>query len=364
MATLFEAPISHEANELEDEWEVHEHPEALEWEMHEAAHYSHEAHEWEDEAALYSPEAHEWEMHEAAHYSPEAHEWEDEAALYSPEAHEWEMHEHPESQEWENEWEADPFFGRAFKKFGRTIGRFAKRFAPSIVGKLAGMIPGAGLIAGPLAAKLTQALVSEGELEAQQAEANLFGTNEAHPEIGAHETSHEAALTEMLAAEATEAATEAEAASVLSASLPLTISIMGGRRALRPVMPALAQANSMLVQTMRRQGPAGRQLLRTVPSIQRQAVATLRAASRQGQPMTSPLAVKAMAASAQRVLNNPRRVDVIVNRNVALRPRVAPPTARRRVPTAYGARPNPYNPRRVGGYPSRPMTYRRIAGWG
>src|SRR2546422_391041 len=38
MATLFEAPIAHEAHEWEDEWETQE-----------ASHYSPEAHEWEDE---------------------------------------------------------------------------------------------------------------------------------------------------------------------------------------------------------------------------------------------------------------------------------------------------------------------------
>jgi hypothetical protein len=78
--------------------------------------------------------------------------------------------------------------------------------------------------------------------------------------------------------------------------------------------------------------------------------------------MTSPLAVKAMAASTERVLGNPRRVDIIISRNAALRPRVAPPTVgrqRSRMPSR-GA---PYGPRRpMSGSTSRPMIYRRIAG--
>ena len=128
---------------------------------------------------------------------------------------------------------------------------------------------------------------------------------------------------------------------------------MGGRRALRPVMPTLTQANARLVKTLGRQGPAGRQLLRTVPSIQRRTVATLRAASRSGRPITGPLAVRAMAAATQSVLNNPRRVQRIVERNLVLRRRVAPPSPRRAAVFVPNRVP-PYHPRRAAGY--RPMS--------
>ena len=64
------------------------------------------------------------------------------------------------------------------------------------------MIPGVGAIAGPLAAKLTKAIVREGEMEVTQFEAEAFGSGEALGEIGETESAHEAALTELLAHEA------------------------------------------------------------------------------------------------------------------------------------------------------------------
>src|SRR5207245_5099387 len=133
-----------------------------------------------------------------------------------------------------------------------------------------------------------------------------------------HKRAHEPAWTERLPTEAAGAATEAEATSAIAATLPITIRIMGGRRALRPVLPVLAQANGRMARSLRRQGPDGRQLLRSMPAIQRQAVATLRAASRQGRPVTAPMAVGALAAASQRPLSNPRRTAMVVGRHAAI----------------------------------------------
>jgi len=191
------------------------------------------------------------------------------------------------------------------------------------------MVPGVGAVAGPLAGKLTSALLQEAEMEVAQMEAALFDTNEFEAEVSNTDVSQEAALTEVLAAQAAEATTEAEAETAVSAALPITITIMGGQRALRPVTPILTQANGRLVKVLGRQGPAGRQLLRTVPAIQRRTVATLKAAARSGKPITGPTAVRAMAAATQRVLGNPRTVQRAIQRNVVLRQRKAPPHPRR-----------------------------------
>jgi hypothetical protein len=364
---LFETPASHETHYSNPysnpEWES-------EWETHEAMPYSNPysnpemESEWENpEAIPYSnpysnPEMEsEWETHEATHYSnpysnPEMEsEWETHEAMpysnpYSnPEMEsEWETHEAmPYSNpEWEDEGEY--FFKRAFRSIGRGIkavakaaAPFAKRFAPLIAGKLAALIPGIGPIAGPLAAKLTSSLVQEGEMESVQMEAEFFGTNEAEAEVAQTEMAHEAALTEFLAAQAAEATTEAEAEAALGAALPISITIMGGRRALRRVIAILAQANSELVKSLAQQGPVGRELLRTVPAIQRQTVATLKAAARTGRPINGPLAVRAMAAASRRVLGNPQRVQRTMVRNAVLRQRTAPPNPRR---AAAGVRMN------------------------
>jgi len=191
------------------------------------------------------------------------------------------------------------------------------------------MIPGVGLAAAPIAAKLTSQLLREGEMEASQMEMEFFGTNEAEAEVASNEVAYEAALTEFLAAQAAEMATEAEAEAAIAAALPITISIMGGKRALRPVMPAMTQATGRLTRMLRQQGPVGKQLLRTVPTIQRQTVATLKAAARSGQPINSATAVKAMAAATNKVLSNPQTVQKAIVRNAVLRQRTAPPHPRR-----------------------------------
>jgi hypothetical protein len=375
---MFETPAAHEAAhysnpysnpEFEDEWEAaHEathysnpysNPEFEdEWEAaHEATHYSnpYSNPEFEDEW-----EASPYSNPEATHYSnPHANpEFEDEWEA----AHEATHYSNPYSNpEFEDEWEAtheanhysnpysnpedegEYFFKKAFRKIGRGLksvvkaaAPLAKRFAPILAGKLATMIPGVGVVAGPLAAKLTSQLLKEGEMEAMQMEAEFFGTNKAEAEVANHETAHEAALTEFLAAQAAEASTEAEAEAAIAATLPITISIMGGRRALRPVMPVMAQATGRMTRLLRQQGPAGQQLLRTVPTIQQQAIATLKAASRSGQPINSATAVKALASSTRRVLGSPQRVQSAIVRNAVLRQRTAPPSPRRTTAAAAG----------------------------
>jgi hypothetical protein len=360
MAATFEAPASHEmaheaAHEWEwespeaHEWESHEweSPEAQEWESHEWE--SPEAHEWEH------PEAHEWESHEWEHPEaherehPEAHEWESHEWEH-PEAQEWESHEweHPEAQEWEHN-EADPFFGRLKRGLLKGVAGLARRVAPGAVRALAGMIPGVGAIAGPLLGQLTQRLLSESEYLAAEAEAEAFGGSNGESEVGSSEVAHEAALSELLAAEAAAAGSEAEAVSTIAATLPLTITVMRARRAVRPVLPTLNQANMRLSRSLRRSGPQGRQLLRTVPTIQRRAVGSIVAAARAGAPVTPPLAVRAMAAATRSVLANPQRVEIAVGRNMMLRRRTAPPTPRRAL-TYRPQRPTPYSPRRAMAY--------------
>jgi len=171
--------------------------------------------------------------------------------------------------------------------------------------------------------------VKEAEMEVAQMEATLFGANEAEAEVANTEVAYEAALTEFLAAQAAESSMEGEAEAAIAAALPITITIMGGKGALRRVMPAMTQATGQLTKMMRQQGPAGQQLLRTIPTIQRQTVATLKAAARSGQPINSATAVKAMAAATNRVLSNPQTVQKAMVRNEVLRQQTAPPNPRR-----------------------------------
>jgi hypothetical protein len=325
---LFEAPTAHEANpyqnpysnpEFENEWEMpsgnpYAHPEfESEWEMQGVSPYSNPEYEWgTQEAYPYSNPEYEWGTQEAYPYSNPEYEFEMQGT-YPPGNGYANPYANPEFED-----EGEYFFKKAFQTLGRGI-----------AGGLVGMIPGAGTVAGPLAAKLTSAMLQEGEMEAAQMEAEVFGSNELQTEVSNTEVAHEAALTEFLAAQAAEATTEAEAEAAIAATLPMTIRIMGGRNALRRVTPVMVQVTGQMTKMMQQQGPAGKQLLRTIPSIQRRAVSTLKAAARAGQPVNNATAVKAMASATHRVLSNPQAVNKAIVRNASLRERTAPPNPRR-----------------------------------
>ena len=335
---LFEAP-SHEAHYSSPEaHEAHySSPEA-----HEAHYSSPEAHYSSPETHYSSPEAHEFEGELESHYSspeahyssPEAHEFEGEFEThYSNPEYEWEAHEahysNPEYElEYEYELEGEYFFGglkRLASRVGRVVAPLAKRFAPSIARTLVGMIPGVGGLLAPVAGQLVGQLVKEAEAEAEAHEAEFFGAGEGEFELGNTEVAHEAALAEVLAAQAAEATHEGEAEAMIGATLPITITIAGGRRRLRRVMPVLASATRTLVRTMRTQaGPDGRQLLRMVPQIQRRTAIALRNASRRGIPVTAPLAARVMATVTRRVLSNAPAVARTVARNIQIRQTLAP----------------------------------------
>jgi hypothetical protein len=334
---LFETPAAHEANyyqnpystpEFEDEWATPEansytNPE-YEWEMQEATHYN-------NPYSASTPEMeYEWEMQGANPYSTS--EWEmPETNPYGSPEYEWEMQGANPYGNPEYEYEAEFWkkIGSGLKKLAKAAAPLAKQLAPKVIGSLVSMIPGAGVIAGPLAAKLTSQLVSEGEMEASQMEAEFFGMNEAIAEVANTEMAHEAALTEFLAAQAAEATNEAEAQAAIGASLPIAIKTMGGTNALRPVTPILSQASSTVAKTLTSQGKIGHELLRVMPTIHRRAIGILKAASRSGQPITGAMAIKAMAAASHQVLGNPQKVQQAMVRNAALRQRTAPPSPRR-----------------------------------
>lgn len=172
------------------------------------------------------------------------------------------------------------------------------------------------------------ALFGEGESEAAALEAEFFGANEFEGELAAHETAHEAALTEVLAAEAAHTEDESEAEALLGTSLPITIRIMGGRRALRHVTPTLVRGNARLVRSLHRSGPTGRQLLRAVPAIQRRTIASLHAVLRRGRPITPTLVARVMAGHAARVLGTAPILGRSLVRNTAIRQGTVAPAGR------------------------------------
>ncbi|HEY9614305.1 hypothetical protein [Allocoleopsis sp.] len=369
---LFEAPAAHEqavrysnpysSAEFEDEWEYenpysgnpYSNPEfEAEWENQEASHYANPyssaefEDEWENQEAYSNPQFEdEWENQEAYSNPEFEYEWENQEAYSNPEfEYEWENQEanpygNPySSAELEYEWEYEnPYsnpelenegeyfslkdvfkkVGQGFKKVAKKVVPIAKKLAP-VAANVVGMSPiGMGV-------KIASSLLNEAEMEAENMEAELFGSNEAEAEVALNEVAHEAALGEFLAATAAEAESEAEAGAAAAAALPVTVSAMGGRRALRHILPLMAQATARLVSTFQQQGEPGNQLLRLLPTIQRRTVAALRVAARQGQPIDGSLVSSTMAAMAHRVLSNPDVVQGAITRNAVLYQRTALP---------------------------------------
>jgi hypothetical protein len=302
-------------------------------------------------------------MASASSYAPEGelHEWEHPE---THEAHEWEW-EHPEAHEWEWEGEganeADPFLpfllplaAKALPALGRALMPAVRRLIPVAKQAIGTTIknvlgpdapPGAAVARSPGGSgtgrqqalhliRQLRGIILRGEAEAEAAEASLFGTAETEWE-SAHPAAHEAALTEVLAAEAAHTASEAEAEALLGAALPITIRIISGRRRMRRLTPSLVRANTRLVRGLRRSGPAGPQLLRLVPKIQRNSVAAINQLQRSGQKVRPTMVAPIVAASAARVLGTPSKCGPALVRNAVVRQRTVAPSQMRRRQHAY-----------------------------
>jgi hypothetical protein len=177
-------------------------------------------------------------------------------------------------------------------------------------------VPGNGRVRALVLLRRLHGTIARGEAEADNAEATLFPDGAAE---STHPQAHEAALTEVLAAEASHTASEAEAEALLGAALPINIRIMGGHRVLRSVTPTLVRSNARLVRGIRRSGPSGPQLLRTVPTIQRRTVASLNAIQRRGRTLAPSMVPPVMAAQAARVLGTPHIFGPTLVRNALIR---------------------------------------------
>src|SRR5438876_3554392 len=278
--------------------------------------------EMEFEAAHYSnPEMEEeWESPEGHPYSNPYSNPEMEEEWESPEGHpysnpysnpemeeEWESPEgHPYSNPYSNpEFEDEagllmPLITRMAKAALPQAKRIAMGVGSNLLSQLgqgqAGSQPAHSHRSRQIAALFHRLgrLFAQAESETATQEAHLFGTNEYETEVAAHEIAQEAALTEVMAAEASHTESESEAQALLGAALPISMRVMGGRIGIRRLTPALLRVNAQLVLNLHRQGAPGRQLLRVMPSVQRRTVSTLGAMQRSGQPVTPAVAANVM----------------------------------------------------------------------
>jgi hypothetical protein len=236
--------------------------------------------------------------------------------------HEWELQEasHYNQSQRSGEWEAEnEYFPKErlddIQKVAKASAPIAKQLAPIAARALVGSTP------SPVAGNLLNSLLREGETTAVAMEAQLFGSNELETEVGNTEVAYEAALAEVLAAEASHSNSESEAEAFLGAAVPGIVKSMGGGRILRAVMPTLVQANARLVRLLHQKGVEGRRLLRLIPSILRRTIASLKAAYQGGQSVNSNLALHVMATQASRVFGNSQVVTHSIIRNALIQKR-------------------------------------------
>src|SRR3954447_21972043 len=186
-------------------------------------------------------EAHEWELPEMAHEgsaeSEDETEWDSLEAVPGQGFAAQELHE--------DEWETPETFPQPFARRPLVLG--ARRLIPLARAAMPGVAR--SILDVPVEDVMRQlgGVLREGEHEATAFEAQVFGANEAEGEIAGHESAHEAALTEVLAAEAAHTEHVGEAQALLGAALPITSRIMGGGPGVQRVMPTLMRANARMV---------------------------------------------------------------------------------------------------------------------
>lgn len=239
--------------------------------------------------------------------------------------------------EWEDNWTASKtaYDSKSAQKKGREFNRqrtlpsvsqvarqvvsLARYLAPLTVRVVVDAVPAARGSFNPLTAQLLHPFLLKGEQYSRQKEAEFFGIQEAEIEVANRGVAHDAALTEVLAAEASHTESESEAAALIGTVLPLSLRIMEGQHLLRPVLPVLLVATARLVRFLHRYSPGSRRLLRLLPTIVRRTVASLIAARRWGCPLRSALIGCVMAAQTRRVLGNAQLVSRSLTRNVLIR---------------------------------------------
>jgi hypothetical protein len=193
----------------------------------------------------------------------------------------------------------------------------ARELAEVLARTVTGLVPGAGRRAAPMVRSAPEV---EAELEAWEDRSSLApGTTAVRLMTAA----------ESLAREAASAGSEAEAAALMAATVPLTIRVARANSLARPCETALVQALHRLVRVLWRDRRS-RGLLAVLPRVLLLAVRLLVRESRGGRPVDTRSALTAVSVATRREFRNPRLV-----RRTLLRSAVR---ARRGAP-GYGARP-------------------------
>jgi hypothetical protein len=144
-------------------------------------------------------------------------------------------------------------------------------------------------------------ILRQGNKRAEQLEAELFGTR---TRAIAPEMLKEAALVEVLAAEASHTHSETEAVAFIGTTLPIIVRTMGAQPILLPSIPLLVVETARLITLLYRWGLPGRRFFRLFPSLLRRIIASLQVARQLDFTITPALVRQIWAAQLTRVLRN------------------------------------------------------------
>ncbi|HMG47063.1 MAG TPA: hypothetical protein VK614_06355 [Allosphingosinicella sp.] len=232
---------------------------------------------------------------------------------------------------YENEGEAFSF-GKAFKSLGRVVSRLPLKQLAPIAGRVAG-----GLVGGPIGAQLggmAAGMLGEEEYELegegfepelefeQEYESGLLQEDEAEA-FGLD--SFTDSLAESLATQAAASESEAESSALLGG---ITIHIISGAPiSVRRASSTLVKCTNRLGRYLRRR-PRTRNLMKTIPTIQRNAVRMLTKHAQKGGKVTPALVGKAMAKATVKTLGTPQAAAKGLANNAVKSRRASAPSAR------------------------------------
>lgn len=207
---------------------------------------------------------------------------------------------------------------QGIRQVARVTASVAQRLVP-IVSRILLKTAARPRFSEPMVHRLVQVLLQTGDLETEYLEAAFFGINAAEAEVDDSEAAYEAALTEVLAAEASHSHNPSEASAFIGTIVGIIVQSLGGRRHLHTLIPVLIAETADLVQLLHCQRAT--RLFRLIPMILRRTIVSLRSAPRLGCRITPSLVRRIFAAHAVRVFDDPRLVRFALIRNAVIRQR-------------------------------------------
>lgn len=207
----------------------------------------------------------------------------------------------------------EQFFGKAFKALASKALPLIKNVAKKAIPLVASAV--GGPLGGPIGSLVSSALgEGEGEDFDQFGDQEDEGYFEGEAETVMHAPLNETqAIGELMAAVASQAATDTEAEAQIGGAIMLSLT-PEERRALRDVLPAITRGAAILTRILRRHPVTRRAVPAVVPIVRRTAV-VLKNRAATGAPVTKKVAAKTMARQTKQVLTNPRTCAHAIRRN-------------------------------------------------